>query len=127
MTHDTTPHGTTEVENLGDHEPEVYEEADNNFDRFLDSLESRLEEYSSKDCFNRDEARIRHIIEADKKVTLAKSGGFFVEIPINEEVMKSSKGDLRFLTSSEIPSNLSFHNIMPNLRKGKVKIQFSTR
>jgi len=125
MTRHHTPHGTTHIENLGEHEPEAYEEADNNFDKFLDSLERRLEEYSSEDYFNDDEARIRHIIEADKKVKLAKSGGFFVEIPINEEAMKNSIGDLEFLTSSEIPSNLSFHNIKPNLRKGKVKIQFT--
>lgn len=127
MTRHTTPHGTTNIENLGDYEPEVYEDADKNLDKFLDSLEKRLEEYSQEDYFDRDEARIKHIIESDKKVKLAKSGGFFVEIPIDEEVMKDHKGDLRFLTSSEIPSHLSFHNIMPNLRKGKVKIQFSTR
>lgn len=92
----------------------------------FDEIEALVQEYSKSDCWNQDEERLRYILQTEKKITLADSGGFFLEFSLSPKLRHYDEA-YRFLTSSDTPSHLEIHNLQVDTKKGLVKIQFSDR
>jgi hypothetical protein len=95
-----------------------YSKAKENLQELQNVIESRIE---SDRGTKTDDERLKYILESDKSVRLTHDGGFFIDIPLDED-LQNAYGNIHALDNSEIPSHMGIYSEKFNPDKGVVKI-----